>query len=77
MTPAPCGTLPPPHLAIDIPERGPPLHLILVSIPEVRVSMLALMSGLFCCCASWRTLRDRHGRVRGFPAPCGRHFSVG
>ena len=76
MTPAPCGTLPPPHLAIDIPERVRPPILDLVSIPEERVSMLALMSGLFCCCASWRTLRDLHGRVRGFPAPFGRHFST-
>ena len=26
MSPAPCGTLPPPHLAIDIPERVCPLN---------------------------------------------------
>ena len=27
VAPAPCGTLPPPHLAIDIPERAPP-HIL-------------------------------------------------
>ena len=48
MTPAPCGTLPPPHLAIDIPERVPPPILRPGFFRDVPCLCVSLTLGIPC-----------------------------